>query len=333
MSFKYYIIFILILYSYGVNGQIVAISQPYKYSQLLSPSLVGDGIYKQRVQSGLKSEFLDGTNLYNTAIIGWDRKFQKEDQVQPNYFGIGTQIISDRLMSGILQSNSFSLNMSYHIFLNKSKNTDIALGLGGIYSQAFINKSNLLFEEQFYPNGVPTGAGSSENLRSFPSNFSISSGVVYKRHSNSSYLRMGGTLFFFDKPQVTSEALNESMGLRKFAFFNFENEFLDDFTFLFYASINQLSYGRKYEAGASISYLITKEQEEIKRIYFGCNYRRNDAIVPNISFLMENYSLGFSYDINSTPVTGSNVKQQKFELNYARSFGNKQGNKLRTLFD
>jgi hypothetical protein len=333
MNLKYYILLGLIFYSLGVNGQIVSISQPYKLSQLLNPGLVGDGIYKQRIQSGLKSEFLDGNNLYNTVVIGWDRKFQKEDQVLPNYFGIGTQIISDRLMNGILQNNSFSFNTSYHIFLNKSTNSDIGIGLGAIYSQSFVNKSNILFEDQYYDNGVPKGNGTAENLKDFPSNFSISTGVVYKRHSNASYLRMGGSLFFFDKPQNTVEALYESTGLRKFAFMNFENELFYDFTYLFYASINQLNNSRKYEAGAAIGYYITKDENEVKRIYFGCNYRRNDAIVPNFSFLMENYSLGFSYDINSTPVAGSNVKQQKFELNFSRSFGNKQQNKFRSLFD
>ena len=69
MNKKHYILLLLFLIAFAVNTyaqQGIELSQPYMSSQFLSPATVGNGNYEQRIQSNLKSQFLDGNNLYRT---------------------------------------------------------------------------------------------------------------------------------------------------------------------------------------------------------------------------------------------------------------------------
>lgn len=102
--------------TYSQQG--IVLSQPYISAQFISPATVGSGIYEQRIQSNLKSQFLDGNNLYRTLISGWDSCFKNADPEQKNYFGVGAQIISDQAMAGLFNSNYITLDFAYHLFLD-----------------------------------------------------------------------------------------------------------------------------------------------------------------------------------------------------------------------
>ena len=330
---KIYILSLFVFFTITVNAQVVNVSQPFTSSQLLTPAVVGDGDYQQRIQSILRTQIIDGSNLYNTAVIGWDRKINNIDPDQHNYLGIGAQIVSDRLMNGLVQNNTINLNFGYHIFLDKDLENNLSIGLGGAFSQTALDKTNLQFGDQFYASGVSTGAGSMENLKSFPSSVSMNTGLLFTRHSQNVFLRMGASAFFFEKPQVTNSMLNASSGIRKLVFLNAEAKVFYDYTILVHAAANERNNIRSYIGGAGISFPITKNWEEVKRMYLGCSYRRGESIIPTISFLMEKYVLGFSYDVNNAAITGAQIKQTNFEISFSRSFGAKKADLLRTLFD
>jgi len=64
---KPFILFLFIFFAVNTYAQQgIDLSQPYMSSQFLSPASVGNGNYEQRIQSNLKSQFLDGNNLYRT---------------------------------------------------------------------------------------------------------------------------------------------------------------------------------------------------------------------------------------------------------------------------
>lgn len=321
-----------LLFQYA-KSQGVNLSQPYISAQLSSPASVGEGLYKQRIQSDLRTQIIDGSNLYNTAVLSWDKKINNLDPEQNNYLGIGAQIVSDRLMNGLVQFNTISVNFAYHIYLDKNMYNNFAIGLGGIFSQTSFDRTKLMFEDQFYNTGVFSGAGSRENFKSFPSSASMNTGVLFTRHSASHFLKLGGTVFFFEKPQITNSFLNQSVGVRKLIFFNGETKIFYDYTILAHGFVSEQNNIRKYIGGMAISFPITKNWEEVKRMYIGCNYNRGVSISPTVSFLMNNYILGFSYDVNNNTLPGAQIKQTNFEISFSRSFGNKKADLFRTLFD
>ena len=333
MNKKLYILLLVTVFCNALYAQTVNISQPYVAAQLLSPASVGDGLYKQRIQSDLRTQIIDGSNLYNTAVFAWDRKINNLDPEQNNYLGVGAQIVSDRFMNGLVQFNTVSLNFAYHIYLDKNLYNNVSIGLGGLFSRTSLDKSKLLFEDQYYSTGVLTGAGTMENLKNFPSNASVNTGVLFTRHSESQFLKIGASVFFFEKPQVTNSYLNESSGVKKLIFFNGESQIFYDYTLLVHGFASEQNNIRKYVGGLAISFPITKNWEEVKRMYIGCTYKRGESLSPTVSFLMNQYMLGFSYDVNDNSLPGSQLKQTNFEISFSRSFGNKKSELFRTLFD
>lgn len=333
MKQKLYILLLVAALCNYAHAQTVNISQPYVAAQLLSPASVGDGLYTQRIQSDLRTQIIDGSNLYNTAILSWDRKINNVDPEQNNYLGVGAQIVSDRLMNGLVQFNTVSVNFAYHIYLDKNLYNNVSIGLGGLFSQTSLDRSKLLFEDQYYNTGVLTGAGTAENLRNFPSNASMNTGVLFTRHSAAQFFKFGASLFFFEKPQVTNSYLNESSGVRKLIFFNGESQIFYDYTLLVHGFASEQNNIRKYVGGVALSFPITKNWEEVKRMYIGCSYKRGESISPTVSFLMNKYMVGFSYDVNDNSLPGSQLKQTNFEISFSRSFGNRKSDLFRTLFD
>jgi type IX secretion system PorP/SprF family membrane protein len=320
-------------WSKTIQAQVISISQPYTTAQLLSPATVGTGLYKQRIQGDLRTQLIDGSNLYTTAVAGWDTKINSADRDEANYLGVGIQLVSDKLMNGLIQNNAISLNFAYHMYLGQMKYDNISMGLGGMFSQTSVDKSGLYFGDQYYSSGVSTGSGSMEQIKDFPYSVSMNSGLLYTRHDPSFYFKIGISGFYFEKPQVTNSAIFQSNGIRKLLFINGEHKLFYNNTFLIHGSASEQNGIRRYIGGVAISFPITSNWEEIKRMYVGCSYRRNESIVPTISFLMEKHSFGFSYDINSVNLTGAQIKQNNFEISYSRSFGWRKANLFRTLFD
>ena len=82
----------------------------------MSPASVGNGIYNQRIKTNLRSQFINGNNLYRTFVGSWDNRFRNRDPEKINSIGMGLQIVSDQLMGGVLQTNYMSLNFSNRIY-------------------------------------------------------------------------------------------------------------------------------------------------------------------------------------------------------------------------
>ena len=134
---KRYILFLLIAFAHTTSAQQgIVLSQPFVASQFLSPATVGNGVYEHRIQSNLKSQFLDGNNLYRTLVSGWDSRFKNLDPEQKNYFGVGVQLISDQAMAGVINSNYITVGFAYHLFLDANLKNELSLKIVQVFHVA-----------------------------------------------------------------------------------------------------------------------------------------------------------------------------------------------------
>jgi hypothetical protein len=62
-------------------------------------------------------------------------------------------------------------------------------------------------------------------------------------------------------------------------------------------------------------------------------YRAGEAIVPNVSFMLNKYNLGLSYDVFMNNKSGAIIKQNGFEISFSTSFGKRRNEFLKTIFD
>ena len=315
--------------------QSIVLSQPYISSQFLSPATVGNGIYENRIQANLKSQFLDGNNLYRTLVSGWDSRFKNADSDQENYFGVGAQVISEQAMGGVINTNYITLNFAYHLFLDANLKNELSLGLGGSYGQTYLDKSQLLFEEGFNV-GLPYNVNNYDyinNIKSFPQNFYYNTGLLFTRHTENLFLQGGLAASFLSKPKVLILNVDTASGMKSSAFFNFEKVFESGNTFM-----THLSFVNKYGLnqiviGGLWSFPFKDKADKINRMYVGCFNRLEDAIIPSVSIMMDKYTLGLSYDIYNNDLSGAKLKQNGFEIALSVSLGKKRNEWMRTIFD
>jgi hypothetical protein len=316
-----------------VNAQDLVFSQPYAISQAVNPAFVGTGAYKQRVQSDLRSQFVGGSNLYSTIALGWDTKINNKNSDINNYMGIGVQILSDRLMSGVIQNNYISFNLAYHIYLDQNLYQNLALALGGSIAQTTFDKSKLFFGDQYNSAGGLLSTGSMENLIASPSSGVANTGVLYSNHNEKSFLQVGVSANFSNKPNYTYNYINETNGMRLLGIMNAETSLFYNNTILLHGQYSIKEGVSKYSGGMAFSFPITTNWELTKRLYIGCFTRNAEVIMPTVSFLSDKHSFGFSYDFNITKANAAQLRQNILEISFSKSFGNKKGPLFRTLFD
>ena len=336
MNKKFFILLLLIVFAVNTYAQQgIVLSQPYISSQFLSPATVGNGIYEQRIQSNLKSQFLDGNNLYRTLISGWDSRFKNADPEQKNYFGVGAQIISDQAMAGLFNSNYITLDFAYHLFLDANLKNELSLGIGGTYGQTYLDKSKLRFGEGFNIDGSYT-AGNYDylnNIKSFPQDFYFNTGILFTRHTENMFLQGGLAASFLSRPKVTVIAVDTASGMKSSAFFNFEKVLENGSSFMTHLSIANKNGLNQIVVGGLWSFPFKDKANKINRIYVGCFDRLDDAIIPSVSLMMDKYTFGLSYDIYNNDLSGAKLKQNGFEIALSVSFGKKRNEWMRTIFD
>ena len=310
----------------------VVLSQPFMSSQFLSSASVGNGLYASRIQSNIKTQMIDGQNLYKTIVVGYDTRFSGTDN-SSNYLGIGGQIISDQVMNGVMQFNTVGLNLAYHIYLDDYLYRNVSLGIGTSYNETSLNRSKLRFEDQYDYTARLTGNASIENLVPYPSSFSANASALYTQHDDASFIQAGFSSFFFQKPNMTYSLLNTAPENKYRLFTSAEIPFMYDYSIAMHGNFLYQKSKNQFNVGASIGVPITRYDEEVKRLYFGFYYRENEAFVPTVSIISNKYIFGVSYDIFNANKTASTIRLNSYELSLSTSFGRKKTNLFRTIFD
>jgi len=138
---------------------------------------------------------------------------------------------------------------------------------------------------------------------------------------------------FLTKPNLTYALTNTAPETMYRVFINGEVPFFGDYTLAYHGNFLNRKAGNQIYAGASIGMPLSNDMDEIKRIYFGCYYRNQEAIVPSVSYISNKYVFGISYDIYNPNITGANLKLSSLELSLSSSFGSRKTNLFRTIFD
>ncbi len=328
------------------NAQNLILSQNYASAQFLSPATVGTGVYNQRIQSNMRTQLFNNNSLFRTIIAGWDTRINNKAAVEnQNYFGIGAQIMSDQLVGGLLQTNYMTLNFAYHLYLDEELNNEISIGLGGTFSQANLNRSKIVLGQDLLSQmGIsgpsienPSSATFAYDFQKFPHNYTANTGVMYTFQNTVTFMQIGASAFFYTMPTLINNVSSEASPMKIGLFINREQVFNEYNTYMVHASFsNKLNGGdinSKLNIAGAISFPLTYEWEQVKRLYAGVIYRSGEAIVPNILFMLNKYSVGLSYDVYTNSKSAASIKQNGFEISFSTSFGKRRNEFLKTIFD
>ncbi len=328
-----YILTFLLVQTQILFAQDIDMSQPFIAGQYFSPAAAGGGAFGKRLNGNIRTQFNDGNNLYRTILVGFDNKLKAADESSKNYLGFGAQILSDQLMSGALQVNFLSFNAAYHIFLDEELYQELSLGLGTVIAQTNFDKSKVRFGDQYTIDGTYIGSSSLELLNDFPIDVSATTGLLYTLHDEQKFIQLGASSFLVTKPVITSSPYNEAEKLKLRFYSNLEFPLLNRATVLFHANY-VYSDKSHYFAGGAIGLPVGdgryKPQE---RLYLGCFYRSQNAIIPNFIYKTNKYTFGLSYDIYTNQNAGSSIRPNSFELSFTNLIGRPRRKLFSSLFD
>mgnify|MGYP003843714833 CR=1 FL=1 len=73
--------------------------------------------------------------------------------------------------------------------------------------------------------------------------------------------------------------------------FNWEQRIMEENTILFHADYQDRLEVTNYYVGMAMGFLIPEKNDNVNRLYLGCFYRSNDAIIPYVGLLLNKYKV------------------------------------------
>ncbi len=330
VSFLYILFFLLSIVQ--SLAQDPYLSQPYSSAQFLNTASVGGGVYDQRINGNVRTQFIDNNKSYQTIFAGWDWRSGKSVYEGDNYLGLGINVLSDQIMNGAINSNHVTFNVAYHMFVDEDYKNNIALGLGASYINTTVDRTKLIFADQ-YDYSANLVSATAEMFKNNASRFSMNVGLAFTRHTEDAFLETGGSLNFQSMPDLLTTTLNTRLSYKSSVYVNYETKLYNQFTASVHASYINRTNNSQILTGGSIGLPIATYEDAEKRMYVGCYYRIGDAIIPSLRLLMNKNILGFSYDIYNTDITQARLRQNTFELSFSTSIGNRRNKLFRTIYD
>lgn len=303
-------------------------SQGFMSTQFFNPAAVGFGL-NNRFQSFFRTQYAGVGDPFYTAGAAVDFGFFKIDESPNNSFGYGIQAVSEKVLNGILQTNSISNSLAYRIFFNKKQTSYFALGIGYSILTRTLDASILSFGDQYY-SGRLFNPSSLEAISKYPTKYTTNAGFIYGFQSEKSFFQIGASEFLVNRTINTIISNQPNQNYQFSALLNFEYQLEEDKTILFHADYQNRLEKEFFYAGAAVGVALSNE---MNRAYFGCFYRNKDAVIPYVGLIYNKYKIGLTYDIYSNSLTSSNLRPQTIEFSLSTSLGRKFSENLKSLFD
>jgi type IX secretion system PorP/SprF family membrane protein len=297
-------------------------------TQYFNPAAVGFGI-NNRFQSFFRTQYAGVGDPFYTAGAAVDFGFFKIDESPNNSFGYGIQAVSERVLNGILQTNSISNSLAYRIFFNKKQTSYFALGIGYSILTRTLDASLLSFGDQ-YNSGRLFNSSSLESISKYPTKYTTNAGFMYGYQSEKSFFQIGASEFLLNRTTNTIITNEPNQNYQLSALLNAEYQLDDEKTILFHIDYQNRLEKEYFYAGAAVGVPLNKE---MNRAYFGCFYRNKDAIIPYVGLMYNKYKIGLTYDIYSNSLTSSNLRPQTIEFSLSTSLGRRYSENLKSLFN
>ena len=317
---KYTLAIVLFLGSLkSARGQDPSFSQFFSSPLNINPALTATINGDFRMIANCRDQWLGPASPYRTGTVSFDGKILKNKIPESSYLGLGGMLMYDEAMQGVLKSSYGSINSSYNIKIAEGENGDdhrFGVGLGLTYCHKQIDYSSLSFSNQFTGYGfdlnMPTGESALTNMKPY---ISANLGFLYSYISQYSNIDIGVAGFHLNRPkQTVTEDPKQFLPVRYVAHANY-SVFLNERVVLNTNAIYQIQSRTSYfSAGGAVGYYLSNEGEEDVILNAGLWYWSNNAIVPYLGLVYQNFQFGLTYDVVVSKLAQASTKPKTFEL-------------------
>lgn len=331
--FKLYLFFTLLFaFTVNLNAQTHLSSQSFNGINYYNPANVGFSV-NNTFQTFYRSQFEGVGNPYRTIGIGLDLGlFKSSRNSNNNHFGMGLQAVSEQLMGGLLQTNFITLSLANRIYLNENKSSYLAVGISATVITRTIDAEKLTFADQ-YNSGRLMNTSSLEILKNIPSRISNNGGIMFTNNTENAFFQSGASVYYINSSSDKQVVNNFQQTYQYIGMINYERTLWGEHTILGYADYQKRSDNEFIYVGAAYGIPFNVNNTGLNRMYFGCFYRIDDAVVPYFGLINNRYKIGLTYDIYQKSMSLSALNPQTFEFTLSSYIGRRKTELFKSLFN
>jgi type IX secretion system PorP/SprF family membrane protein len=307
---------ILVLAISAVEAQDPHFSQFFASPLTINPALAGNTNSSLRVFTNYRQQWLGNTTSYNSGTLSVDSRLFRDQLGDKRVLGVGVFFMTDQSLNGYFKSTYASINTSFLTAIDDAGEHSVGIGLAGIYGDRRLDFSQLTFSEQFGSGGfntaLPTGESSLSNLKPY---ISVASGLIYRYRGEETDIDLGVSGYHYNRPKQSflSDSTGNYLPERFVTHFSMENYLSEKFS-LSTNVIYQTQAKQGYFAVGTILNYGTMDEGDGKIFSTGLFYRSDDALYPYVGLSVNNFQLGFTYDVTVSKFKTSSYAPRTWEL-------------------
>ncbi len=287
----------------------------YNLSPLsMNPANTGNYKGDWRIMGNYRSQWREISKSYNTYSIGGDMNLYPYNQ----NVAAGIYFISDK-SGGNLNVNKIFVSGAIH-----KKIAGFKLGIG---LQPGVVIKSLDINSHTFPNQLNWGTGQFDNtlannetfVKQRMVYFDLNAGFCASKRFKKFEPEIGGSFFHLTSPNESFYAGKNKLPIRQIYFASLRYFATEKFAVVPNMVANITTKANDWIFGANLEYTLSKNTFFENKIFGGFMWRKgvkriSDAAIVNIGFKQNNYTIGFSYDINVSPLKTATSYKGAYEI-------------------
>ena len=292
----------------AINAQDPNFSQFFASPLTLNPALTGkfDGSF--RVAGNYRNQWPTINNAFVTKTASFDFGILKNKLADVDQLGVGILALTDQAGDGVMVTNSAGLSLAYHKGLDENGYHQIGAGFQGTYVNKRLDINKVDFEDELTPLGFTGVTNEVFSNQQINVNYvDINAGFLYNGSTNGyNNFYVGASMYHINRPKesflgadflLTPRVTLQAGG--KIPIGSYHN-FNISTNYSFQAN------AKNFVAGGTFSYNVNSNIENPTNVFLGAWTRissiYNDAVIPYFGLEFKSIHIGYSYDINVSPL-------------------------------
>ncbi len=323
---KYFAVCALFLSIHAGFAQDIHFSQYNLTPLLINPAQ--SGAYKNiEVIANYKSQWTSiSPNAYKTVMLAFDTRMMQK-KWKTSWLTTGVSLFSDKAGDGNMKTLQGNVAFGYHTMLNDQNVLGGALIAG--FAQRSIDYTKLTWDEQYVNGAFDPAASSNEpvgdNSFGYPDFglgilYQFNKGQMYSTANDMVVIHTGLSLFHLNAPKYSYYGSDEKLYMKVIghidALIGIKNTNLalaPGFLYMGQGPSSEILPGMYFR------YMLREESKftgyvKGASIMIGTHLRVKDAFIPSIQLEIAEYTLGISYDMNTSGLKTATSGKGGFEI-------------------
>ena len=285
------------------SAQDIHFSQFYENATLRNPALVGvfSGDYK--ICANYRNQWSSFGAAFQTAMVNGETRVLMA-QNTGDYMSFGLCAFYDKAGSIDFTNTGAYGSVSYNKALGDASYSYLTIGIGAGYLQRSMNPSKMRFANQYVGGNYSASNPTGENINSNKVSSLDASGGISLNSSigwNVNYY-LGAAAYHLSKPRQNYLAEgNINFSTRWTVSGGIQAALQQNLGLICEVNYQKQEPYEELIGGAMIRYLLNRTGDDNVsklKLYLGCYYRVQDAVIPTIKMDYHNWSITVSYDVS-----------------------------------